>query len=74
VGERLTETIAERGRKIGGRMLLSIRDIARHQRPLDNNDQSVPPHGMIEDLAADSLYLKKLMRAARATQALSCYS
>jgi starvation-inducible DNA-binding protein len=60
----MTDAIAERGRKIGGMTLLSISDIARHQRLLDNNDQSVPPHGMIEELAADGLCLTKLMRAA----------
>ena len=60
----MTDIIAERVRKIGGTTLRSVGDIARHQRLLDNNDQSVPPHGMIAELAADSFCLTKLMRAA----------
>ena len=60
----MTGAIAERARKIGGTTLRSISDIARHQRLLDNNDPTVAPYGMIEELAADSLCLTKLMRAA----------
>lgn len=60
----MTDTIAERARKIGGTTLRSIGDIAQHQRLLDNNDQSVTPHSMIEELVADSRCLTKLMRAA----------
>lgn len=60
----ITDTIAERARKIGGTTLRSIGDIAHHQRLLDNNEQSVTPQGMLEELAADSRCLTKFMRAA----------
>ena len=60
----MTDSIAERARKIGGTTLRSIRDIAQLQRLLDNSEESVAPHSMLEELAADSLCLTKLMRAA----------
>jgi len=60
----MTDTIAERARKIGGTTLRSIGDIAQHQRLLDNNDQSPAPHNMFEELVADNRCLTKLMRAA----------
>jgi len=52
----MTDPIAERARKIGG--------ISKHQRLLDSNDQSATPRTMLEELAADSRCLTKLMRAA----------
>jgi len=60
----MTDTIAERARKIGGTTLRSIGDIAQHQRLLDNNDQSLTPHNMLEELVADNRCLTKLIRAA----------
>ena len=60
----ITDMIAERTRKIGGTTLRSIGDIVQHQRLLDNNDQSVTPQGMLEELAADNRCLTKFMRAA----------
>jgi starvation-inducible DNA-binding protein len=60
----MTDPIAERSRKIGGTTLRSIGDIAQHQRLLDNNEQSVAPNAMLEELVADSRCLAKLMRAA----------
>jgi starvation-inducible DNA-binding protein len=60
----MTDTIAERVRAIGGTTLRSIGDIARRQRLLDSNEQSVAPSSMLEELAADSRCLTKLMRAA----------
>jgi starvation-inducible DNA-binding protein len=60
----MTDPIAERARKIGGTTLRSINDIAQHQRLLDNNEQSVAPKAMLEELVADSRCLTKLMRAA----------
>jgi len=59
----MTDPIAERTRKIGGTTLRSIGDIAQHQRLLDNDEQSATPKGMLEELAADSRCLTKLMRA-----------
>jgi len=60
----MTDPIAERARKIGGTTLRSISDIVQHQRLLDNNEQSATPKAMLEELAADSRCLTKLMRAA----------
>jgi len=60
----MTDTIAERARKIGGTTLRSIGDIAQLQRLLDNDEQSVTPQSMLEELAADSRCLTRLMRAA----------
>jgi starvation-inducible DNA-binding protein len=60
----MTDPIAERSRKIGGTTLRSIGDIAQHQRLFDNNEQSVTPKAMLEELVADSRCLTKLMRAA----------
>ncbi len=60
----MTDTIAERARQIGGTAVYSISDIAQHQRLLDNNDESIPPRSMMEELVADSRCLTKLMRAA----------
>ena len=60
----MTDTVAERARAIGGTTLRSIGDIAKHQRLLDNNDHSVAPQTMLEELCADSRCLTKLMREA----------
>jgi starvation-inducible DNA-binding protein len=60
----MADPIAERARKIGGTTLRSIGDIVQHQRLLDNNEQSVTPKAMLEELVADSRCLTKLMRAA----------
>lgn len=60
----MTDPIAERARKIGGTTLHSIGDIAKHQRLLDNNEESAAPEAMLEELVADSRCLTKLMRAA----------
>ena len=43
----ITDTIAERARKIGGTTIRSISDIARNQRLKDNNKESVSPQEMI---------------------------
>lgn len=60
----MTDTIAERVRAIGGATLRSIGDIAKHQRLLDNDDASVEPLTMLEELCADSRCLTRLMREA----------
>src|ERR1700758_2449935 len=39
----MTDTIAERARKIGGTTIRSISDISRHQRLNDNNAEFVAP-------------------------------
>src|SRR5882757_9210373 len=51
----MTDDIAERARKIGGTTLHSIGEIAKLQRLKDNNAESVAPHDMIAELAADNL-------------------
>jgi hypothetical protein len=50
----MTDEIAERARKIGGRTLRSISDISRHQRLKDNNDESVASEEMLAELNADN--------------------
>ncbi len=60
----MTDRIAERARKIGGTTVRSIGDIARHQRLPDNDEESVMPQSMLEELAADSRCLTRFMRAA----------
>src|ERR1700735_1252452 len=60
----MTDTVAERVRAIGGTTLRSIGAIATQQRLLDNNDHSVAPQTMLEELCADSRCLTKLMREA----------
>ena len=39
----ITDTIAERARKIGGTTIRSISDIAKNQRLKDNNKENVSP-------------------------------
>ena len=59
----MTDDIAERARKIGGKTLRSISDISRHQRLKDNNDEFVTPEDMLSELRADSLELTRNLRA-----------
>src|SRR5438105_14567869 len=59
----MTDTIAERARKIGGRTLRSISDISRHQHLKDNNKESVEPKAMLEELCADNQQLTISLRA-----------
>jgi len=59
----MTDTIAERARKIGGSTLRSISDISRHQRLKDNNNEDVEPRQMLLELHADNLQLIRFLRA-----------
>src|SRR5438128_2125381 len=59
----MTDAIAERARKIGGRALRSIGDIARHQRLRDNDDELVGPGEMLRELMADNQHLTRNLRA-----------
>lgn len=59
----MTDDIAERGRKIGGTTLRSIHDISRHQRLVDNNEESVSPTAMLEELCNDNRRLVRFMRS-----------
>jgi len=63
----MTDDIAERARKIGGTTLRSISDISRHQRLKDNNDESVPPKEMLEELNGDNQALTCYFRSAHET-------
>lgn len=60
----ITDTIAERARKIGGNTIHSISDIAKNQRLKDNNKESVSPQEMIRELCDDNQQLTRSLRAA----------
>ena len=59
----MTDEIAERARKIGGRTLRSISDIARHQSLKDNNEESVAPEDMLVELRGDNQQLTRELRS-----------
>jgi starvation-inducible DNA-binding protein len=60
----ITDTIAERARKIGGTTIRSISDIAKNQRLKDNNKESIRPMDMISELCDDNQQLTRSLRAA----------
>ncbi|MBR0740674.1 DNA starvation/stationary phase protection protein [Bradyrhizobium liaoningense] len=60
----MTDDIAERVRKIGGRTIRSIGDVSRRQRILDNDAEYVGPESMLTELRCDNLQLLGFMRAA----------
>jgi starvation-inducible DNA-binding protein len=57
-----TDDLAERVRKIGGRTVRSIGEVARLQSIADNNEDFVGPADMIRELMADN---KKMMKSMR---------
>jgi len=59
----ITDTIAQRARKIGGTTIRSISDIARNQRLKDNNKEGVSPQEMIGELCEDNQQLTRSLRA-----------
>jgi starvation-inducible DNA-binding protein len=59
----MTDTIAERARKIGGTTIHSIGDIAKNQRLKDNNKESVSPMEMISKLCVDNQQLTRSLRS-----------
>ena len=59
----MTDTIAERARKIGGTTIRSIGDIAKNQRLKDNNKESVSPLEMINELCEDNQQLTRTLRS-----------
>lgn len=59
----ITDDIAERARKIGGRTLRSVGEIARLQRIPDNDAEFVTPADMLAELAEDNSRLVRLLRA-----------
>lgn len=60
----ITDTIAERARKIGGTTIHSISDIARNQRLKDTNKEGVSPQEMIGELCEDNQQLTRSLRAS----------
>jgi starvation-inducible DNA-binding protein len=60
----MTDTIAERARKIGGTTIHSISDIAKNQRLKDNNKEGVSPQEMIRELCEDNRQLTRALRSA----------
>jgi starvation-inducible DNA-binding protein len=59
----MTDTIAERARKIGGMTIRSISDIAKNQRLKDNNKENVSALDMISELCDDNQQLTRSLRA-----------
>lgn len=59
----ITDTIAERARKIGGTTIRSISDIEKNQRLKDNNKESVSPMDMLRELCDDNQQLTRSLRA-----------
>jgi starvation-inducible DNA-binding protein len=59
----MTDDIAERARKIGGRTLRSISDISRHQSLKDNNEEFVAPEDMLVELRGDNQQLTRELRS-----------
>ena len=60
----MTDPIAERIRKVGGRTLTSIGHIARIQRVLDNDSAYVEPSDMLAELQEDSKTFAARLREA----------
>ena len=58
----MTDVMAERARKIGGKTLRSIGDISRRQRLRDNDEETVPPQKMLSELRDDNSLLTGYMR------------
>jgi len=58
----MTDAVAERVRKIGGRTIQSIGDIARRQRLKDCDAGDITPAGMLGELRGDNLRLLGFMR------------
>jgi starvation-inducible DNA-binding protein len=61
-----TDAFAERVRKIGGRTVRSIGEIAKLQSVKDNNETFVAPGDMLNELMADNKAMMKAMRSAHA--------
>lgn len=58
----MTDAVAERVRKIGGRTLRSVGQISRIQRVLDNDAAYVTPLDMLAELRDDNAVLVREMR------------
>jgi len=62
----MTDAIAERARKIGASALRSVGDISRKQRIQDNDEESVSPQDMLQELHSDNQHLTQVLRSAHA--------
>jgi starvation-inducible DNA-binding protein len=60
----MTDTLAERARKLGGTTLRSVGHIGRLQRLADNDAVFVTPGDMLAELAEDNRRLTGFLRAA----------
>ncbi|QOY85641.1 Dps family protein [Paludibaculum fermentans] len=60
----ITDDIAERARKIGGRTIRSISEVARLQHIRDNNADVVAPLDMLAELCTDNRKFTSELRAA----------
>lgn len=60
----MTDDIAERVRKTGGRTIRSIGQISKMQRILDNNEDFVTPQDMLAELCGDNRQLTSALRQA----------
>lgn len=58
----MTDDIAERARKLGGKTLHSISDISKHQRLKDNNTGDITPAEMLRELRDDNVQLTRFLR------------
>jgi starvation-inducible DNA-binding protein len=65
----MTDVIAERVRKVGGRTLHSIGQISKLQRIKDNDADFVTPQDMLSELAGDNRQLSASLREAHAVSA-----
>ena len=63
-----TDALAERVRRIGGKTLHSISEIAKHQTIKDNNKDFVAPSDMLKELMEDN---KTVIRAMRKTHEIA---
>lgn len=61
----MTDPMAERVRKQGGRTLTSIGDIARRQRIADNDAAGVDAQAMLRELRADNLALVAALKEVK---------
>ena len=62
----MTDAIAERVRKIGGRTIGSVGDVARRQRLMDARAGELSPDAMLSELYRDNVGLRGFMREAHA--------
>lgn len=60
----MTDDVAERVRKLGGRTLTSIGSIAKHTTIKENDAAYVPAHAMLAELADDNRVFAQRMREA----------